>query len=158
MLSSDEDSDDLFRSALTSHERDPSDFERARTELCFGERLRRSRRQTDAREPLRSALATFDGLGADPWAERARIELTASGEAARRTAPSASNQLTPQELQVALVVGQGATNREAGVALFLSPKTVEAHLGRIYRKLNVHSRTELARVLAGEGALSQATV
>lgn len=158
LLASDEEFEESFVRALDLHARTPTPFEHARTELCFGERLRRSRRQTDAREPLRSALATFDGLGADPWAERARIELTASGEAARRTAPSASNQLTPQELQVALVVGQGATNREAGVALFLSPKTVEAHLGRIYRKLNVHSRTELARVLAGEGALSQATV
>jgi class 3 adenylate cyclase/DNA-binding CsgD family transcriptional regulator len=157
LLASDDEFEESFVHALQLHAGTPTPFEHARTELCYGERLRRSRRRTDARKPLRSALETFERLGAVPWAERARIELTASGETAGRHTPSASNQLTPQELQVALVVGQGATNREAGVALFLSPKTIEAHLGRIYRKLNVHSRTELARLLAGEGALSQAT-
>ena len=88
-----------------------------------------------------------------PWAERARVELAASGETARRREASAAEQLTPQELQVALIVAQGATNREAGAALFLSPKTIETHLGRVYRKLGVRSRTELARKLASDGAL-----
>jgi DNA-binding CsgD family transcriptional regulator len=157
LLASDEEFEDSFVQAIELHARTPTPFEQARTELCFGERLRRSRRRTDAREPLRSALETFERLGAEPWAERARIELEASGEAARRRDPSASNQLTPQELQVALVVGQGATNREAGAALFLSPKTIDAHLGRIYRKLSIRSRTELARLLAGEGTLSGVT-
>lgn len=154
LLASDEEFEESFVQAIELHARTPTPFEHARTELCFGERLRRSRRRTDARKPLRSALETFERLGADPWAERARIELAASGETARRRDRSASNQLTPHELQVALVVGEGATNREAGAALFLSPKTIEAHLGRIYQKLNVRSRNELARVLAGEGALS----
>ena len=118
--------------------------------------MRRARRPSDARESLRSALETFERLAATPWAERARAELRASGETARRREPSATEQLTPQELQVALVVAQGATNREAGAALFLSPKTIEAHLGRIYRKLGVRSRTELARRLATEGTLVEA--
>jgi DNA-binding CsgD family transcriptional regulator len=157
LLASDGKFEERFHQALELHARTPTPFEQARTELCFGERLRRSRRRTDARERLRSALETFERLGADPWAERARIELSASGETARQRAPSASDQLTPQELQVALVVGEGATNREAGAALFLSPKTIDAHLGRIYRKLNVRSRTELARRVAAEGMLSDVT-
>ena len=145
-----------FADALGWHERARTPFERARTELCLGERRRRARQPASAREPLHAALETFERLGATPWAERARSELRASGETARRRDPSAAQQLTPQELQVALMVAQGATNREAGAALFLSPKTVEAHLSRIYRKLNVRSRTELASRLAGEGSLVEA--
>jgi DNA-binding CsgD family transcriptional regulator len=82
------------------------------------------------------------------------VELAASGETARRRDPYAAEQLTPQELQVALVVARGATNKEAGARLFLSPKTIETHLGRVYRKLDVRSRTELAHLLASEGALA----
>ena len=99
--------------------------------------------------------AEFERLGAVPWLERARTELGATGERARRSEPLLSQELTPQELQVALVVAQGATNKEAGTRLFLSPKTIETHLGRVYRKLNVRSRTELARLLASEGALEE---
>jgi DNA-binding CsgD family transcriptional regulator len=95
------------------------------------------------RRLLREAFSAHDG-----------VEVDTQGDAFFYAFPSAAGQLTPQELQVALVVGQGATNREAGAALFLSPKTIEAHLGRIYRKLNVRSRTELAGLLAGEGALA----
>jgi DNA-binding CsgD family transcriptional regulator len=122
-------------------------FERARTELCYGERLRRAKRRTDAREPLQAALEAFERLGARGWAERAAKELAATGVTAKTREPSATETLTPQELQVALTVARGATNREAGAALFLSPKTVESHLSRIYRKLNVRSRTELAHQL-----------
>lgn len=145
-----------FRRALELHDRTPTPFERARTELCFGERLRRAKRRAEAREPLREALQTFERLGAAPWSERARVELAASGETARRRDPYAAEQLTPQELQVALVVARGATNKEAGAALFLSPKTIETHLGRVYRKLSVRSRTELAHLLSSEGALTEA--
>ncbi len=157
LLAAEDELDDHFGRAIELHRTTPTPFELARSQLCFGEQLRRHRRRTDAREPLRSALETFEKLGAEPWAERARAELGASGETARRRDPSASDRLTPQELQVALVVAQGATNREAGAALFLSPKTIEAHLGRIYRKLDIRSRTELARLLASEGALAGAT-
>jgi DNA-binding CsgD family transcriptional regulator len=147
-----------FERALDLHGRTPTPFERARTELCFGERLRRAKRRAEAREPLREALKTFERLGAAPWSERARGELAASGETVRRRDPYAAEQLTPQELQVALVVARGATNKEAGAALFLSPKTIETHLGRVYRKLEVRSRTELAHLLSSEGALTQAPV
>jgi DNA-binding CsgD family transcriptional regulator len=142
-----------FQQALELHRRTSTPFERARTELCLGERLRRARRRAQARAPLRSALETFERLGAAPWSERARAELAASGETARRRDPYAAEQLTPQELQVALVVARGATNKEAGASLFLSPKTIETHLGRVYRKLNVRSRTEMAHLLGTEGAL-----
>jgi DNA-binding CsgD family transcriptional regulator len=139
-----------FVEALELHAQTPAPFERARTELCFGERLRRERRRADSRDWLRSAMETFEQLGAVPWADRARTELGASGEHARRGDAPASHELTPQELQIALVVAQGSTNKEAGAQLFLSPKTIETHLGRVYRKLNVRSRTELARLLATE--------
>jgi DNA-binding CsgD family transcriptional regulator len=145
-----------FRRALEIHSQVQMPFESARTELCLGERLRRARRRADARGPLRSALETFERLGATPWSERARAELAASGETARRRDPYAAEQLTPQELQVALVVARGATNKEAGASLFLSPKTIETHLGRVYRKLNVRSRTELAHLLSSEGTLTRA--
>lgn len=152
----DEDVDEVFGEALELHERTVGPFERARTLLCWGERLRRARRRTDAREPLRAALDVFERLGAAPWVERTRMELEATGEQLRRSDEPASRRLTPQELQVALVVARGATNREAGAALFLSPKTIETHLGRVYRKLGVRSRTELAALLAREGALEEA--
>jgi DNA-binding CsgD family transcriptional regulator len=134
-----------FESALRWHARTPTPFERARTELCLGERLRRARRRGDAREPLRAAFEVFEQLGAVPWASRARAELAATGQTVRSRQIRFSDELTARELQVALVVAQGATNREAASALFLTPKTVEYHLAHIYRKLGVRSRTELAR-------------
>lgn len=139
-----------FARALELQEALGAPFEVARTELCLGERLRRSRRRKEARAVLRSAIDRFERLGAAPWAERANTELRASGETVQPGGVIATNELTPQELQVALAVAKGATNREAGAALFLSPKTVEAHLGRIYRKLDIRSRTELAALLARE--------
>jgi len=154
LLGAEEEFEGEFARALALHRQTPTPFEHARTELCLGERLRRTRQRADSREPLRSALATFERLGAAPWAERARAELAASGETARRRDPYAAEQLTAQELQVALVVARGATNKEAGAALFLSPKTIETHLGRVYRKLNVRSRTELAHLFASEGAIA----
>jgi DNA-binding CsgD family transcriptional regulator len=150
-LLADEDSfDDCFAEALRWHDRTASPFERARTQLCQGERLRRSRRRVEARQALRGALSTFESLGAEPWAERARTELRASGQTARRREPSARHQLTPRELQVSLVIAEGATNREAAAALFLAPKTIEAHLSQIYRKLGIRSRTELVRLFVAD--------
>ena len=118
--------------------------------LCYGERLRRLRRPRDAREHLHEALETFERIGARPWAERARAELRASGERLRRRGTAAHEQLTPQELQVSLAAADGLTNKEIGARLFLSPKTVEFHLSRTYRKLDVSSRVELARLLASQ--------
>ena len=122
-------------------------FAHARTELAYGERLRRAGRRSNARTQLRAALATFETVGADPWAERARRELRATGERIARRDPTTAEQLTPQELQIALLVARGATNREAAATVFLSPKTVEHHLSQIYRKLGLRSRSELARNL-----------
>lgn len=141
-----------FEEALEWHAQTPTPFERARTELCYGQRLRRARLRARAREHLQAALVTFEQLGAAPWAERARNELRATGETPGRPRPWSVERLTLQELQVALKVAEGATNREAATALFLSPKTIEAHLSRVYSKLGVRSRTELARYLAHEPA------
>lgn len=152
----DKDFEAAFEEALRWHNQTPTPFDRARTELCYGERLRRARRRAEARLHLRSALETFERLGAEPWANRARRELAATGETARSRRQSASETLTLQELQVARVVAKGATNREVAEKLFLSVKTVEAHLGRIYGKLGVRSRTELAHRFAHEGGESLA--
>jgi DNA-binding CsgD family transcriptional regulator len=139
-----------FRAALDWHGRGQDAFEEARTQFCFGERLRRERRRREARDHLRAALATFDLLGARPWAERAQTELQATGEHYRRRDPTAIESLTPQELQVALQVAEGKANRDVATALFLSTKTVEFHLTNVYRKVNVRSRTQLARLLASD--------
>ncbi len=138
-----------FSEALELHEATPDRFEEARTALCFGERLRRAGQRVQAREQLRAALAGFEALGAQPWSARAGAELQATGERARRRDPSTLDDLTPQELQVGLVLAGGHTTREAAAKLFLSPKTVEYHLRNVYRKLGIHSREELAEALAG---------
>jgi DNA-binding CsgD family transcriptional regulator len=144
-LSEDGELPNTFDKALKLHDDDTSAFERARTELCYGERLRRAGQRRSARAQLRTALETFERIGAEPWAERSRVELRATGEHIRRRDPTTPEQLTPQELQIALVVAEGMTNREIAARLFLSPKTVEFHLTRIYRKLAIHSRSELVR-------------
>jgi DNA-binding NarL/FixJ family response regulator len=101
---------------------------------------------------LRLASEGFDQLGATPWTTRAQVELRATGETPRRRGDESNrDQLTPHELQVALTVAGGASNREAAAALFLSPKTIEFHLARIYRKLGVRTRTQLAKVAAQRG-------
>ena len=122
-------------------------FEHARSELLFGEALRRGRRRTEARTHLRAALAAFQRLGATPWAERASGELRATGETARRREPSTIDQLTPQEMQIARFVSEGASNREVASKLFLSPRTVEYHLHKVFTKLGIASRGELAGIL-----------
>jgi DNA-binding CsgD family transcriptional regulator len=140
-----------YAEALALHADDPDAFERARTELCLGERLRRIGRRTDAREPLRAALATFDALGAAPWAERASAELKATGETVRRRDAASLDELTPQELRIALLLAEGQTTRQAAAALYLSPKTVEYHLRHVYLKLGVNSRAALAQALRAGG-------
>jgi hypothetical protein len=111
-----------FKEALRVHE-SAGAFERARTELCFGEHLRRRGQRRDSRMHLGAALEAFEGCGATPWAERARTELRASGLTLRRRQPVAGEQLTPQELQIAHLVVEGKTNRDVAATLFVTPKT-----------------------------------
>jgi DNA-binding CsgD family transcriptional regulator len=139
--------DDHFREALTLHAQTPDLFESARTELAYGARLRRAGERMRARTHLRAAIEAFDALGAAPWSDTARAELGATGETARRRDPSSLGELTPQELQVSVLLADGRTTREAAAALFLSPKTIEYHLRNVYRKLAIHSRDELRRAL-----------
>jgi DNA-binding CsgD family transcriptional regulator len=148
MLADDNDLQERFENALELHEHDPSALEKARTQLCYGERLRRARRRREARDVLRSSLETFEALETRPWADRARAELLATGEHASRREPGAAERLTPQELQIATHVAEGLTNRDVAARLFLSPKTIEFHLTAVYRKLNVRSRSELIRLFA----------
>jgi ATP/maltotriose-dependent transcriptional regulator MalT len=139
-----------FARARSAHQQQPVPFEQARTLLCEGEALRRARRPAASRQPLRRALAIFSGLGARPWAARAMTELNATGVRAgvrNDTSASPLDSLSPQELQDARAIGRGLNNVEAAAALFVSRKTVEAHLTRAYRKLGIRSRTELTRLL-----------
>ena len=129
---------------------DHSPFELARTHLLYGERLRRMGQRRRARDQLRAALELFERLGADWWAERCRRELAASGARLRRRDATTRDELTPQELQVALHVARGLTNRQIAQTLFLSPKTVEFHLTRIYRKLDLNARSELVERFVGQ--------
>jgi DNA-binding CsgD family transcriptional regulator len=148
MLVAGADVDQAFADALRLCDADRvSPFERARVELVWGERLRRSGHRRAAHDQLQAALLGFERLGAAGWAERTREELRASGQTPRPRNPALVNRLTPRELEIALLAGAGATNREIAARLFLSAKTVELHLGRVYRKLGIRSRTELARAL-----------
>ena len=122
----------------------------ARMRMHYGAHLRRERRRTAARTQFRAALATFETYRAEPLAERARAELRATGETARKRDPSTIDQLTPQELQIARFVASGLSNKEVAAQLFLSPRTVDAHLRKVFTKLGITSRTQLARQPLGE--------
>ena len=125
----------------------------ARVRLNFGEHLRREGSRREAREELRAALTVFEQLDAEPWSERARRELRASGESARRREPSTMDELTPQELQIARMVAAGGSQKEVAATLYLSPKTIEYHLGKVYRKLGITSGRQLRHRLAEQELL-----
>jgi DNA-binding CsgD family transcriptional regulator len=146
LLSAGDDADRHFVAALRLHGTAQRPVDRARTSLAYGEFLRRSRRRVDARTHLRTALEVFEDVGAAPLAERARQELRASGETARKRDVSTTADLTPQELQTARLVAQGLSNRHVAERLFVSPRTVEYHLSNAYQKLGVRSRGELAQL------------
>lgn len=137
--------DTAFARALALHADAQRWFDHARTGLLYGEWLRRERSPSKARTVLQGAKRTFERLGALPWAERARTELRAAGEGVD-TRPAAAARLTPQELQVVRLAATGATNREIGSRLQLSPKTVSYHLYRAFPKLGVSNRRTLARL------------
>ncbi len=118
-------------------------FDRPRIHLLHGEHLRRLGRRVDARAGLRAAVDGFEAIGAEPWAERARGELRATGATARRRGPDVAATLTPQERQIATLVGQGLTNKEVAAQLYLSPRTIDAHLRNVFGKLGIASRREL---------------
>jgi DNA-binding CsgD family transcriptional regulator len=128
--------------AMAEHERLPMPFERARTLLLLGQLRRRQRQKETASATLRDALGVFETIGTPLWADRARAEL-----ARTNVAPTQAFALTPSEQRVAELAASGMTNRDVAAALFISPKTVEANLGRIYRKLGIKSRAELGRII-----------
>jgi DNA-binding NarL/FixJ family response regulator len=109
--------------------------------------LRRQRRVTDSRAPLREARDLFDAIGASSWGDQARRELRASGERSRRRVPEARDELTAQELQISQLAAQGLSNREIGQMLFLSHRTVSTHLYRVFPKLGITSRGQLRAAL-----------
>jgi DNA-binding CsgD family transcriptional regulator len=147
VLAEDDAAEALFAEALGADlEGWPMDH--GRLLLAYGEWLRRRRQPADSREPLRAARDLLDSLGARPWADRARTELRATGEASRSRTDRGRDLLSPQELQVAELVAAGLTNREIGDQLFLSRRTVGSHLYRIFPKLGITSRAELAAALA----------
>jgi DNA-binding CsgD family transcriptional regulator len=137
------DADKRFRAALAVDGIGELPFQLARTELAYGEWLRRARRRAEARTQLRAALELFERLDAGPWIERASGELRASGETARKRDPSTLDQLTPQELQVARLATQGLRNREIAAQLLISTHTVSYHLHKVFAKLRIASRAEL---------------
>lgn len=149
MVADDAAVDRHFAAALELHEQTPDTFETARTLLAQGSSLRRRRRRREARVPLHAALAAFEELGAEGRAEQAAVELAATGETVHRRGASLLTALTAQERQIAELLCDGATTRQAAAALFLSPKTVEYHLRHVYTKLDVHSRAELGQALRG---------
>ncbi|GAB3210928.1 LuxR C-terminal-related transcriptional regulator [Marinactinospora thermotolerans] len=139
-----ESSEDAFGEALRLH---TNPFEAARTALLLGERLRRAQRPGQARAHLRMAWEIFEQAGARPWARRAREELRAAGESGQAPPTPVRDALSPQELRIAGLVADGLSSKQIAARLFLSPRTVEYHLYKIYPKLGISSRTELARLV-----------
>ncbi|WP_218924698.1 LuxR family transcriptional regulator, partial [Streptomyces sp. or20] len=151
LLAPADEADARYAEALAHHGRAGGDFERARTQLLYGQWLRRRRRTREARGPLRDALVAFQRCSARAWADRAAGELRAAGEPAgvrREAADGPLAALTPQQLRIARCVADGATNREVALRLSLSPRTVDHHLRNVFAALGIRSRTELARLLS----------
>jgi DNA-binding CsgD family transcriptional regulator len=143
LLSEGDVAENLYREALTRLAHTRLGLDLARVHLVYGEWLRRERRRLDARTQLRTAYELFRDCGVEAFAERARLELEATGERARKRTVDTLDQLTPQETQIARLAAEGHSNREIAVRLFISASTVEYHLRKTFRKLGVKSRTQL---------------
>jgi DNA-binding CsgD family transcriptional regulator len=148
LLSDGSDAEGLYQEAITRLGRTSIRVQLARTHLLYGEWLRRRRRRLDAREELRTAHALFTDFGVKAFAERAGRELEATGERARKRTVDAVDQLTPQESRIARLAAEGHSNREIAARLFISANTVEYHLRKVFRKLDVKSRTQLEAQLS----------
>jgi DNA-binding CsgD family transcriptional regulator len=151
LLSHGDEADGLYREAVERLARTRVAVHHARARLVYGEWLRREGRRVDAREQLRAAHDMFDRFGARGFAERARRELSATGETVRKRSTPDDAALTPQESQVARLASEGHTNSEIGAQLFISPRTAEYHLSKVFTKLGIGSRRELRGALAPEG-------
>jgi DNA-binding CsgD family transcriptional regulator len=148
LSSTDEDADDLYRKSIEHLSGTRARLELARSRLLYGEWQRRERRRVDAREQLRTALEEFTDMGAEAFARRAERELSATGARARKRTVKTADQLTPRETQIAHLAADGHSNPEIAAQLFISTSTVEYHLRKAFRKLDVKSRTQLARRLS----------
>ncbi|WP_260860289.1 helix-turn-helix transcriptional regulator [Mycobacterium tilburgii] len=149
LLAEREDAERLYQAAITHFSRTRVRTELARAHLIYGEWLRRERRRIDARQQLRTAHQMLETMGMAAFAERARRELVATGETARkRTAVTSTVELTAQEMQVVRLAREGLSNPEIGTRLFISAKTVQYHLRKVFAKLGVNSRNQLEYVLA----------
>jgi DNA-binding CsgD family transcriptional regulator len=149
LLTEGEAAESLYREAIARLGRARIRAELARAHLLYGEWLRRQRRRTGAREQLRAACQMLDAIGMDGFAERARRELRAAGGTARKRAVTTGVELTAQEAQIARLAADGLSNPEIGTRLFLSPRTVQYHLGKVFTKLGITSRGQLSRALTG---------
>ncbi|GAA3583175.1 LuxR family transcriptional regulator [Nonomuraea rosea] len=142
---------DHYAESLRLHAESDSPLERARTELLLGEQLRRDRRRSQAQRHLRGAAEDFRRVGALAWADRALGELRATGESGQRVPEAGTlSTLTPQELRITLAVGEGLSNREIAAQLFLSPRTVDYHLRKVFQKAGITSRAELMRMVLAD--------
>jgi DNA-binding CsgD family transcriptional regulator len=150
LLSDGEAADRLYQEAIVRLGRTGMRPDLARARLLYGEWLRRQRRRTDAREQLDAACQLLEAIGMDAFAGRARRELRAAGGTARGRAVSGRAELTAQEAQIARLAADGLSNPEIGTRLFLSPRTVQYHLGKVFTKLDITSRTQLSRALSGD--------
>jgi DNA-binding CsgD family transcriptional regulator len=147
LLSEGDAADVLYREAIERLARSRITLQVARTQLMYGEWLRRENRRVDAREQLHAAYDTLATMGAGAFAERARHELLASGESAHKRRPETRAELTPQERQIARLAREGHTSPEIAAQLFLSPRTVDWHLRKVFAKLNINSRRQLRTAL-----------